>query len=380
MTGTLDIQPAIDAIAGSGDLVATRGLSEDRNLFDAEGSNGLFDGDVPSGVTLRGERAFLVQGSLLGDSGGPCRIAGRGDVVITGQVAHAHIRGDNIHIAGEVQHAQLEATGDICLGAGLTHSHLIAGQYEDTRHRIEELRREVVQATEERDSLLRQVAQDEKRIDKSSRTTRTPLDLSVGRIVQHEKGKVRIDLSSFYESVGQSSENMIDLALNALFARGIVGVLSRANRRYITENPAREKVFLQLLRSLRELFMLVARRDQTSRQIGSRQEEIDGLVRELAPEDRRITVLGELVPDVRLEFLLPQVERMEDGDVSFIHQLASAQLQAGPDPGKRTVLLKDTRGTQTTQKLPDGQARGLSFRPEGGGLAWDSLLERDPAA
>lgn len=65
----------------------------------------------------------------------------------------------------------------------------------------------------------------------------------------------------FYESLGEDPTARQEQALMEFFSRGVVGTLSRANRKYLANNLAREKVFLQLLKSLRELFGLVFERD-----------------------------------------------------------------------------------------------------------------------
>ena len=67
---------------------------------------------------------------------------------------------------------------------------------------------------------------------------------------------MRINLTVFYSSLGEQSESQRKTALVQFFAKGVVGYLARANRKYISDNPAREKVFLQLLKHLRELFLL----------------------------------------------------------------------------------------------------------------------------
>ena len=49
------------------------------------------------------------------------------------------------------------------------------------------------------------------------------------------------------------------------FAAGILCVVARTNRKYLVDYPSRENIFMQLLRSLRELFHLVVERDRTVR-------------------------------------------------------------------------------------------------------------------
>ncbi|MCH8310373.1 MAG: HNH endonuclease [Chloroflexi bacterium] len=66
---------------------------------------------------------------------------------------------------------------------------------------------------------MRRVSTEEKRLDKACRTLRIPLDFSVGRIVQHQQGRVRVDLGSFYESLRGRTDTQLELALAEFFAR-----------------------------------------------------------------------------------------------------------------------------------------------------------------
>ena len=72
--------------------------------------------------------------------------------------------------------------------------------------------------------------------------TRTALNFSVGKIVLHQNARLRIDLTPFYQSVAGRSETNVDLSLKEFFAKGIVGVVSRANQKYLTNNQARRKI------------------------------------------------------------------------------------------------------------------------------------------
>ena len=49
------------------------------------------------------------------------------------------------------------------------------------------------------------------------------------------------------------------------FAAGILCVVARTNRKYLVDYPSRENIFMQLLRSLRELYYLVVERERAVR-------------------------------------------------------------------------------------------------------------------
>ena len=96
----------------------------------------------------------------------------------------------------------------------------------------------------------RLVSQEEKRLDRACKTTMVPLNFNAGRIVRQEADRISIDLRSFYQSLGKLPEAKLTAALDEFLAKGIIGLLARANQRYLCENPTRQKVFLQLLRQL----------------------------------------------------------------------------------------------------------------------------------
>ena len=376
-SATFDLQPAIAAIAGADNLIEIAGLPPDRSLFDAGDSNGLFDGDVPCGVTIKGEGSLLVQGSVVGVDGNLCRIEMKDSVVITGNVHHAQISSRNIYIGGEARHTFLAASGDIKIGADLKFSRLVVRDYEVYKNKIEELRHKLSQTAEERLTFDRQVHQEERRMDKACHATHIPLNFNVGRIIRHQNDRVQIDLSSFYESIVKQPVDKLELALLEFFAKGIIGVLARSNRKYIVDNPAREKVFLQLLKNLRELFLATAKRDRLVQQITLDEEEIDRLVENLHQPESVLYIQGALLPEIEVEFPLPRVNRQETGEISFVHQGASLRVREGPDADHRELLLHDIGGERSTRQLNNSDLQNLSLHLREGQVVWRPLSTGD---
>ena len=375
MSEIFDIDAATAAILQGNDLAEVESLTPDQKVrvFDIGEGNGVVGGDILGDATVKGTGSLLVQGDILGADGSPCRIDVSGDVVITGNVKYAHIRARTIHVGGEAHHIQASAAATIKVAADLHASQLAVGTYDVRKRRTEELKYQLERSRDKRESLDRQVSQDERRLDKSCKTTRIPLNFNVGQLLRHQHNRVQIDLSSFYESIGGHRGEKTKSALTEFFAKGIVGVLARANRKYISDNPAREKVFLQLLKGLRELFILVTERDLVLQQIEVMKDEIDRLVDGLRDQQPTVCVQGAVVPQSEVEFILPRVVRDEMGDLTYSDQSTSVKIQPGAEQGQRALLLRNIDGDETLEELANNAVQTLVFRAEQGTVVWKTL-------
>lgn len=371
MSDLFDIQPAVDAILNAGDLVKAQGLPPDKNRFDAGESAGVFAGDVPGSLILTGKHSLLVQGSLQGSSGNICRIEVTGDAVITGDVRYARISCRRLHIAGAMHHSQVNATGEVFIGSDLIGTRLLIGDYQTHKQQVEKLRQDISRLEEERSGFDWKIAQDEKKLDRSCKVTRVPLDFKISRLIFQEHNRIRIDLNSIYQSLGDQPGPKLKQAMNEFFAKGIIGYLAKANRKYITDNPAREKVFLQLLKHLRELFMEVFERDQTIATINQSQAEIDGMVKELRQQDLGLHVQGAVLPESEVEFARPRVQRLENSDINFLHQSATLKVQPGSQSGILRLERVDIGGKSLAEDVAVAQLQGVSLRVDADQVVWE---------
>jgi len=374
MSDVFDIQPVVEAIMGSTPLVATEGPPPGKKRFDAEDSNGMFIGDVSSGLTLMGQRSLLVQGSLNGTGSNPCQVEVEGDVVVTGNVGHARIHCQHLHVGGAVHHARLVTAGDIIIGADLVHTHLLVGDYEARQGRINELQQELVRGRERRVTLDRRIGQEEKRLDRTCKTTHVPLNLDVSRLIAQEQDRIRIDLSTFYQAMGDQPETKLRMALTEFFAKGIIGYLAKANRRYIIDHPAREKVFLQLLKNLRELIMLVFQRDRLIVAVNRAEDEMEQLVAEVRQQIRSVHIQGAVQPETEVEFALPLVQRLEEGEWNLAHRSVSLKIQSASQPGQLRLHVTDVDGKPVSRDLSADELQCVLLSTSEGHPVWESAL------
>ena len=375
MSEVFDIDADAAAILSAGDLAQSESMTPDQKVrvFDIGDRNGVIAGDILGDATVKGKGSLLVQGDVLGGHGRPCRIEVDGDVVVTGNVKYARIHSRNIHVGGEAHHLQANVVSTVKIGANLHVSQLIVGSYETRKHRTEELKHQLERQRDKREALERQIGQDEKRMDKACKTTLIPLNFNVGQLVQHQHNRIQINLDSFYESIGGHRGAKTQSALTEFFAKGIVGVLARANRKYISDNPVREKVFLQLLKGLRELFIQVTERDLAIQEISNIQTETDHLVDDMRSQQPTICVQGAIVPQTDMKFILPRVVRNGAEDLSYSDQAATIKIQPGSDQGQRTLLLCSAEGEETQEELGNDAVQNLVFRTQKGTVMWNSL-------
>jgi hypothetical protein len=107
------------------------------------------------------------------------------------------------------------------------------------------------------------------------------VDLTLGNILTPTTKGLKVDLSSFYKALGDRSPQETDKALQEYYLRVVVGMLTRSNKRYVSQNPSRHKIFLKVIEELREHLMVIRRAD-------SLREELNRV------EKTRVEMLGKL--------------------------------------------------------------------------------------
>jgi hypothetical protein len=370
MSKLFDIQPAIDAFIEAGDAVRVKALAPGTSRFDAADSNGIFAGDVPAGASLTGAGSLLVDGSLRGSPGNACLVEAGASVLITGDVRETRIAGASVHVCGGIRNGQAEATGHVIVGGDLAHAQIKIGGFERRKHRMDQLHHEIDRIQEQCASLDRNISQDERKLDRASKSTRVPLSFNVSTLIVQEPQRIRVNLNAFYISIGEQPAGTSRRALNEFFAKGIIGYLARTNRKYIIDNPAREKIFMQLLKNLRQLVMRVFERDQIMFRIQGAQQEVNDIVNGLEKQQPRIHVAGAVTPETTFEIIIPRVTHLATGDVSVVHQSARLAVKQGSRPGVFRVETKDQNGGTSASYVPAAEFRGVSLLFQDGEVIW----------
>ncbi len=368
---------AIDAVEKEllkdGETTECKALIAGRNAFDAGDTNGHMLMDMPGGTSASGRCSMVIDGSLNGMPNNPCRVQVAGDLLIKGNVFHAQIQCKALYVDGDVQDSRVSTTGDAYIGGELMQTQLLLGDYGDRKSAIEDIYRGFSHVQDDLEALERQIRQEEKRVDRSCKATLIPLNFNVSRIISHENNQVRINLSSFYSSVGELSETRRKSALLEFFAKGVVGYLARSNRKYISDNPAREKVFLQLLKQLRELFLLVAERDFIVHgQQGDRQK-MEDIADDIRNQHQTLYIEGGIHPESSLRFMLPRVATNEQDEYVFTDSSATCQVAAGAEEDAFTVTLIDAEGNENAHRVRSAELEEARLSTTLGTVVWESI-------
>lgn len=375
-----DVQSCSAAILREGRLTELPAASAEAPLplYDAEDRDVLVQKDLAFVHVVRSERGVLVQGDVCGTAEQSIRIEAKGDIVVIGSARHAQFTGRRVMIGGSILQCQVTVAQRISVGGTLDSARIVTGDYEDDRRRIESCRLTLEQEQVQVEAVARRVITEEKRLDKTCKALRIPLDFNVGRIVQHEDGRVSVNLNSFYGSLEGRTDEQLELALAEFFAKGVIGVITRANRKYLVNFPAREKVFMQLVRSLRELFEAVFERDRLQRRVDWLADRLEDLVDSLCNRRCRIDVRGAIAGITAMEFILPQVvQQPKASGYDFFHK--TARLEVHSTGATVDVVSCSSDGERMSTTLTPPEMEGLRFSVAENRVLWNSVGEPVPA-
>jgi len=365
-----DIESAAQAILSTGRIVETETLTLDDGVVDAGESHALINGDVTVGAGLKGAKSLVVQGALLGEADRLCQIEMGEDAVVLGSARYAHVVARSILIGRETRDCRLTAQADIRIGGDLADSRIVVGEFSGEKQGIEELKQRIRQLEHDRRSVEQQLRIDEKRMGRQLQTASFGLDVSAGHLVRQSDNLVQIDLQSLYKIIGEKSEQDVDRALLEFFSKAVVGVLVRNNRHHIVNNPNRQRIFFGTVKSLRNLFLLTHRRDRQSDLISKAEARLDRLIDALNTQVCAVHVRGEMLPEVHMRFLLPDVARFQDGEVSVGMQTAELTVRPGADANHREIIQVDISGQETVQNVEAKTLQRISIRVHEGRVAW----------
>ncbi|MFH1569221.1 MAG: hypothetical protein ABIL09_14595 [Gemmatimonadota bacterium] len=370
-----DLDSPMAAILAEGGLCLSDAVVDSFGReFDAGEANLLVHGDLPRGALVRGRRSVLVDGDVLGQPDAPCRLEIDGEVVVTGSVEHSHVVARRVSIGGQVRCSQLTAGEHIQVRGDAERCRFLCGDYAADLGEARRRQFALAEARTATEELRRRVAVEERRLHKACAAMRSPVDLNVGRIVAQSEERVVVDLGTFYRSCDWKTEEDLSRALDEFFAKGVVGVLARLNRRYLLEVPTRGRVFMQLLRDLHDLLVLVMRADARERAAVRRELDLERLVVEMESRSPLVAVGGTVAPSIRVEFILPRVIRQADGGIDFAHKTAQLAVHAGTFADKLELVSQGADGQRAERVAPAADLEGLVFQVCDEQVRWDRLV------
>lgn len=330
MLGDFNIPKAIEESLSGGRIIEVGDVTAEKGPLDVEESVLRVDGSVESGSTVTGGRSLVIEGSVLGEPGNPCRITAGEDVVITGSVENGIITARDIRIGENATDSKISAHRDVEIGIDLLQTRLVAGVYDRPKERLDDLRRKIMALDCQLGYADRQVAIEQKRMSKLIRTTGVALDAVVGGMVKEEGRQVVVDLDLFNEAMKGRSEEETDTALAEFYAKAVVGKLVKANRKYIAQNLTRRKVFMGVIDDLYKLFRLVRQRDRNTLEVYGMRGTIEDGLRWFNEQESRVWLGGTLHPGASITLIKALADLPGDEEVSLDVVRASIGLDDTP--------------------------------------------------
>lgn len=225
--------------------------------------DGEITGDILRGGIVRGDGHVSVKGNVLGDPRGRCEIDVAETVVLEKNVQHAKVRARHIVILGDVLDSEVHSDLGVEVRGGLTDSSVSLGYRSGEIQTLKRLRVDFKAVHQE-------LSEIEVRLGSAGRhfvRDYHQVDLKLGNILVPTQRELKIDLTPFYKALGKRSPEETDKALQEFYLRVVVGMLTRSNKPYVSQNPSRHKIFLKVIEELRGHFMVVRRADALREQM-----------------------------------------------------------------------------------------------------------------
>ncbi|MEE2752696.1 MAG: hypothetical protein VX910_01845 [Candidatus Latescibacterota bacterium] len=328
-------------------------------------SDGEVSGDVLSGGAVRGESDLTVRGNVLGDPQGRCEIEVAQTVVFQQDVQHAMVRARHVVVFGNICDTEIHSDLGIDVRGALSDSDASMGYRTGEIKTLKRLRVDSQSAQKELSELEVRLASAGRKFVRDYHQ----VDLTLGKILVPTSKGLEVDLSSFYKALGDRSPQETDKALEEFYLRAIVGMLTRSNKHYVSQNPSRHKIFLKVIEELREHLILIRRADSMREELDRLKEtKVEMLDKLNQPMPLALKVGAEVTGECRVRALhLSNVRDSPSGTVDMDevwveakHQPASEgwQLQSCNVEGEKEV-------TPVTSPLVKGR-----FELQGEAICW----------
>lgn len=287
-------------------------------------SNGEVTGDVMRGGVIRGDGHLTVKGNVLGDSRGRCEIEVAETLVLEQSVKNAFLRARHIVVLGDVMASEAHSDLGMEVRGGLADTAVSLGYRSGEIHTLRRLRVDF-------QSVHKELGEIEVRLGSAARKfvrDYHQVDLRLGNILNPTERGLVVDLKPFYKALGERTPEETDKALQEFYLRVVVGMLTRANKHYVSENPSRHKIFLKVIEELRGHMMVVRRADALREQMeGLKQTKAEMLYHLNKPVSLALKVSGEVSGACRIRALnLSDVRDTVSGAVEMNEVWAETKL------------------------------------------------------
>jgi hypothetical protein len=366
------LRESVRRILDGGPVTAVDVLTPENGPLDMGESAVLVRGDILAGTVLRCGRSVIVEGGIAGRTGQTCRIRAGGEVIVMGDVRDSRIRAEKVRVVGEASRCRLTVDADIEVGGNMTDVDAIVGDAEAWRDVVEVQRQRIAAEESQREAIEYELRAEQRRLRILFQATGVRLDVGVGEVFRLSPGRLEVNLLPFYAAMSGRTENEIDRALTEFYAKAVVGLLSRVNRRFIAGGPNNRRAFVTVVRRLHDLFTLTRRLDKQGSRITEATKGMETLLNSIEQARRAVRVQAAARPDTHLTFIVPRWAGKDEG-LSSQTETAELNVRTGPGLERCEVARTDVDGSEATDIVDSGDLTGVVFGFERGRVVWKPL-------
>ena len=330
--------------------------------------DGVISGNISRGGVVRGLGDVTVQGMVSGEPDSLSVIDIRGIFIAEHAVACAKISARHAVMKEDVAHSTIRSELGVEVGGDLSETHVSLGNRSGEMQTLRQYRIDAQRIKQDLAELRIRIGLAARRFVRDY----PEVELGLGGILTPTRRGLQVDLTSFYRAVEGQAPEKAERALEEFYLRVMVGMLTRANRRYVSRNPSRHKVFLKLIEELRRHILTVRDSDmlqkRTKELAGMREELLRDLVKPMRFELR---VRGEVGNNVTVQMLqFRGFLETTSGAVEMNEAWATAKT-VETEEGRRLEITNLMGETKTAPIEADGMRNG-TFSLEDGTMVWRS--------
>lgn len=336
---------------------------------DVDGAGKVFvcKGDLPQGSSIRGARAVVIDGNLIGHPNTLAEIFSQETVVVLGSVQRAHIKAQKLVVLKSVTDSIIRANKTVDVVEDLGNSQISMGASRDELDALTERFATLRSLLPQHEVLSQEVEAARRSLSRLLQVTGVVFNLNIGKIVQQDEGGLKINLTTFYEAVAGRSLDEVDKALRQFFAKAVLGLLTRLNKDYIASGRGHQERFKKVVLKLQDLVLKCREYDKFVEQNHSETAQVEALCEKFKIELPSLAVKGALLPS--LETIIRGVEDKSEDSL----QLREYRFEL--EQGKRsdTDEVRTYRGDRLTEMVVVNKKgmRDFIVRVNGKEIKWE---------
>ena len=333
--------------------------------IDGGGKVVVCKGDLPGGCSIRGARAIVIDGDIVGPINALSEMVGDETVIVLGSMTRGHVRSERIIVTGAVDRSLLFATYALEVGETLVNSQVQLGAQKEKLSGILGRQNAIEENLPQHNDLDQQVEIARRELNRLLQATGVVFNLNIGKIVSHDDDGLRIDLTTFYEAVDGRSEDLVDKALRQFFAKAVLGLLTRLNRDYIASGRGHQDRFKKVVKKLQDLVFKTREYDKFVNRYQSETAQIETLRQQYAITIPALVVQGATLPSVEVVF------RGVEGDKTPSVQTYRLEIEEGRRKGTDEVRVFKGDALKDMVVVAQASFENVKIQVVGNQIRWE---------